>query len=131
MYRSHDTKLGRVEAPGRTSVQVRREIEGALTEPTAISHDGSRVAVVVREGGERHLSVMSTDGTNARTLAPLIDIPAHPARGPQIGRRGRMDCDERKRSVGTRLVQDSVQAARLSASSPVRSTTRSGRRTAS
>jgi Tol biopolymer transport system component len=61
--------------------EVRRDVGGALTEPAAISHDGSRVAVVVREAGERHLSVMSADGTNARTLVPSINIAGAPGQG--------------------------------------------------
>ena len=61
--------------------EVRRDLGGALTEPAAISHDGSRVALVVREGGERHLSVMSADGTNTRTLVPSINIAGAPGQG--------------------------------------------------
>jgi Tol biopolymer transport system component len=46
----------------------------ALSEPPAVSLDGLRVAIVVRQDGKRHLTVMSADGTNARTLAASIDI---------------------------------------------------------
>jgi dipeptidyl aminopeptidase/acylaminoacyl peptidase len=56
-------------------------VDGALTEPAAVSADGTRVAVVVRERGERHLSVMSADGTNARTVGPSINIGGAPGQG--------------------------------------------------
>jgi Tol biopolymer transport system component len=56
-------------------------VDGGLTEPAAVSFDGSRVAVVVRERGERRLSVMSADGTNVRTLAPSIKIAGAAGQG--------------------------------------------------
>src|SRR5256885_10484720 len=43
--------------------QVRRDVDGALSEPAAVSTKG-RLAVVVRKDGKRHLSIMSADGTN-------------------------------------------------------------------
>jgi serine/threonine protein kinase len=49
-------------------------VDGALSEPPAVSPDGKRVAVVVRQGGKRRLMIMSADGTNPRTLAPSIEI---------------------------------------------------------
>ncbi len=45
-----------------------------LSEPPAVSTDGLRVAVVVRQDGKRHLAIMSADGTNSRTLAASIDM---------------------------------------------------------
>ena len=54
--------------------EVWRGADGALSEPPAVSPDGSRVAVVLRREGKRHLSIMSADGTGSRTLAPSIDI---------------------------------------------------------
>jgi Tol biopolymer transport system component len=56
------------------SFEVRKGASGVLSEPPAVSSDGSRVAVVVRQQGKRVLAVMSADGTNARTLAPSIEI---------------------------------------------------------
>lgn len=47
---------------------------GPLLEPPAPSPDGSRVAVVVRQEGRRHLAIMSQDGTGSRTLAASINI---------------------------------------------------------
>jgi Tol biopolymer transport system component len=49
-------------------------VDGALSEPPAVSPDGQRVAVVVRREGTRHLSIMSADGTNRQTLAASIEI---------------------------------------------------------
>jgi len=48
--------------------------DGALSEPPAVSPDGRRIAVVVRQNGKLHLQVMSADGTNAQTLAASIDL---------------------------------------------------------
>ena len=54
--------------------EVRKGADGVLSEPPAVSPDGSRVAVVVRQQGKRRLAVMSADGTNSRTLAASIEI---------------------------------------------------------
>ena len=51
-----------------------------MSEPAAISPDG-RVAVVVRREGTRRLAVMSTDGTNARTLATSIEVEGAAGQG--------------------------------------------------
>jgi Tol biopolymer transport system component len=45
-----------------------------LSEPPAVSPDGTRVAVVVRQGGKRFLAIMAADGTDARTLATSVEI---------------------------------------------------------
>ena len=65
---------------GRPS-QVRRGVDAALSEPATVSPDGQRLAVVVRREGRRHLSIMSADGTNARTFAPSIDIEGAAGQG--------------------------------------------------
>ena len=52
---------------------VRRRVDGALSEPAAVSSDG-RLAVVTRKEGRRHLSVMSADGTSVQTLAASIEV---------------------------------------------------------
>jgi Tol biopolymer transport system component len=54
--------------------EVRKGADGALSEPPAVSPDGRRVAVVVRQQGARRLAIMSADGTNSRTLATTIEI---------------------------------------------------------
>ena len=64
LWRFHD---------GQTS-EVWKGADVALSEPPAVSPDGSRVAVVVRQRGKRHLTIMSADGTSIRTLAASIDI---------------------------------------------------------
>jgi Tol biopolymer transport system component len=46
----------------------------SLSEPPAVSPDGTRVAIIVRQQGTLRLLMMSADGTNARTLAPSITI---------------------------------------------------------
>ena len=51
-----------------------RNVDGALFEPPVVSPDGRRVAVVVRQQGKRHLSIMSADGTDRRTLASSIEV---------------------------------------------------------
>lgn len=61
--------------------QVRRGIDGALSEPPAVSPDGSRLLAVVRKEGERHLSIMSADGTNAQTLVASIGIDGAAGQG--------------------------------------------------
>jgi Tol biopolymer transport system component len=53
---------------------VWRNVDGPLYEPPAVSPDGRRLALVVRHAGKRHLSLMSEDGTNARSLAASIEI---------------------------------------------------------
>jgi Tol biopolymer transport system component len=59
---------------GRGS-EVWRDMEGALSEPAAVSPTGDRLAVVVRREGKRRLWIMSADGTDVRTtLAPSIEI---------------------------------------------------------
>ena len=61
--------------------EVRKGADGVLLEPPVVSPDGSRVAVVVRQQGKRHLAIMSADGTNSRILAASIDIQGWAERG--------------------------------------------------
>jgi len=53
----------------------------ALFEPTAVTKDELRVCVVVRQQGRRHLTIMSADGTNVRTLAASLDILGEAGQG--------------------------------------------------
>jgi Tol biopolymer transport system component len=64
--------LWRVQAG--EAFEVTKGADSAFTEPPAVSPDGRSVAVGVRQGGQRHLALMSADGTNARTVAASIDI---------------------------------------------------------
>jgi Tol biopolymer transport system component len=57
----------------RQASQVRRAVDGAIAEPPGVSRDG-RLVAVVRKEGRRLLSIMSADGTNARTLAASVNV---------------------------------------------------------
>jgi Tol biopolymer transport system component len=63
------------------AAEVSRGTDGALSEPAAISPDGSRVAIVVRQDGKRHLKVVSADGRSSQTLAPSLDIQGTAGQG--------------------------------------------------
>jgi Tol biopolymer transport system component len=56
------------------ATEVWRDLDGALSEPPAVSPDGSRLAVMARVSGRRRVTVMSADGTNARSIASTIDV---------------------------------------------------------
>jgi serine/threonine protein kinase/Tol biopolymer transport system component len=71
---SRGTGDGLWQVQNDSAFEVRRGAEGVLTEPPVASPDGRRVAVVVRQQGRRHLSIMLADGTESRTLAASIDI---------------------------------------------------------
>jgi Tol biopolymer transport system component len=58
---------------GQASEVSKRE-DGELFEPPAVSLDGTRVAIIVRRDGKRHLVAMSADGRSSRTLAPSLEI---------------------------------------------------------
>jgi len=46
----------------------------SLSEPPAVLQDGSRVAIITRSDGKQQISVMSAEGTDARTLDPSVAI---------------------------------------------------------
>jgi Tol biopolymer transport system component len=48
--------------------------EGALDQPPAVSPDGRYAAVVLRKDGKRQLTMTTTDGAEAHTLAPSINV---------------------------------------------------------
>jgi Tol biopolymer transport system component len=56
------------------ALEVWKGVNGALSEPPAVSRDGAHVAVVVRREGKGHLTIMSADGTSPRTLAESVDV---------------------------------------------------------
>jgi Tol biopolymer transport system component len=68
-------------ANGQVS-EVWRGVDGALFEPAAVSPDGTRVAIVVRQDGKRRLTLMSADGTGARTLAGSLEIEGASGQAP-------------------------------------------------
>ena len=87
--------------------EVRKGADGVLFEPPAVSPDGSRVAVVVRQQGKRHLAIMSADGTNSRTLAASIDIQGvGGARHRRLVARRHLDRHRWRRRAGAGFVQD-------------------------
>jgi Tol biopolymer transport system component len=61
--------------------EVWKGVNGALTEPAAVSRDGRRVAVVVRREGKAHLTIMAADGTSPRTLDESVDIQGAASQG--------------------------------------------------
>jgi serine/threonine protein kinase/roadblock/LC7 domain-containing protein len=77
--RGADVGLWRFQK-GRAS-EIWKGGERTLTEPPAVSPDGSMLALGIRQDGKRHLSVMSADGTNVRTIAGSIEIEGAPAAG--------------------------------------------------
>jgi len=64
-----------------SATDVWKGVNESLTEPPAVSRDGTRVAVVVRRNGSLRLSVMSADGTNPQTLAPSVAIQSSGGQG--------------------------------------------------
>ncbi len=64
-------KLWRRE--GDRSSEVWGTAQG-LTEPAAVSPDGSRIAVVTRQSGKRRLRLISADGTDSSEIAPKLDV---------------------------------------------------------
>ena len=71
---SRGTGDGLWKDDGRQAIDVWRGVDGALSEPPAVSRDGTRLVVVVRKEGKRHLMIMDADGTRAQTLAGSIEI---------------------------------------------------------
>jgi WD40 repeat protein len=71
---SHGTGDGLWRVQNGRAFELRKGAGDVLSEPPAVSPDGSRVAVIVRQQGKRLLAVMEADGTNSRTLARSIDI---------------------------------------------------------
>jgi hypothetical protein len=69
--------LWRVDAGGRMA-SVWNALNGALTEPAAIARDGSRVALLLRDGPRPRLVAVATDGTNPRTLSTGVTVRGTP-----------------------------------------------------
>ena len=87
--------------------EVWKAADDSLSEPPAVSPDGSRVAIIVRQEGKRRLSIMSADGTNARTLATVHHHTGvgRPGQRRLVARR-HMDRGRRQRRAGFGVVQD-------------------------
>ena len=56
------------------SVELWNGGDGALSEPAAVSSDGSLVAVVLRQNESLSLQVMSAEGGQLRTLLDAVDV---------------------------------------------------------
>jgi len=54
----------------------------AVTTAPAVSPDGSEICLALRHGGEAHLYLMSSDGTNTRRIAPTLDVTDAPSWSP-------------------------------------------------
>ena len=54
--------------------EVTKGAEGHVVETPAPAPDGSRVAVVVNEAGQRHLAIMNQDGQGSQRMAASINI---------------------------------------------------------
>ena len=62
--------------------EVQKGAEGILLQAPAPSPDGRRVAVVRKQGNKHLLTIMSSNGTDARTLAPSLDAHGTPDWSP-------------------------------------------------
>jgi Tol biopolymer transport system component len=47
---------------------------GALLEPPAVSTDGRRIAIILRQNGRLHLNIISADGAEIQPIAEMIDV---------------------------------------------------------
>jgi len=56
------------------AVEIWKGAEGALLEPPAISPDGRRIAVLVRQQGKRRLHVISPEGAELAPLTTDLDV---------------------------------------------------------
>jgi len=55
--------------------------DDSLSEPPAISRDGTRVVIITRQDGKRRMATMSADGTDAQTLGGSITIQGSGGQG--------------------------------------------------
>ena len=78
---AHGTGDGLWRVQDGQASEVWKRAEGGLSEPAAVSPDGSRVAIVVRREGKRRLVVLSADGRSSRTLARSLDIQGTAGQG--------------------------------------------------
>jgi serine/threonine protein kinase/WD40 repeat protein len=64
------------------AVEIWKGSDGPLREPTAVSFDGRRVAVVLRKKQRRTLHTLSADGGDVRPLGEKIDVTSAAAWSP-------------------------------------------------
>ena len=67
------------EYKGGAETELWSGSDGAVTDSPAVSPDGSRIAFVVRRGGQARLYVMASDGTSPQALAEKLDIRDAPS----------------------------------------------------
>jgi Tol biopolymer transport system component len=56
------------------ALEIWKGADGALLQPAAISSDGARVAIALRDRGRIRLNVMSSDGSGLRPAGETIDV---------------------------------------------------------
>ena len=56
------------------AVEIWKGSDGALREPPAVSKDGRRVAIVLRQHGRLRLHVISADGAQLHALTDMVDV---------------------------------------------------------
>ncbi len=54
--------------------EIWRGTQGGLQDPPAVSPDGRRIAIVIRERGKRRLRLITADGAESNAFAPEIDV---------------------------------------------------------
>nr|MDQ2901304.1 LpqB family beta-propeller domain-containing protein [Acidobacteriota bacterium] len=59
---------------GGKATEVRNGIQGGLLQAPAVSPDGRRIAIVIREKGKRRLRLITADGAESNAVAPEIDV---------------------------------------------------------
>ena len=58
----------------KQATEIWRGSRGALLEPASVSPDGLQVAVVLRQGGKRTLTLERVDGSQPRAIGESIDV---------------------------------------------------------
>jgi serine/threonine protein kinase/Tol biopolymer transport system component len=96
---------------GQTT-EIWKGSQGGLFEPAAVSPDGLRVAIVVRKGGRRQLTVKDVDGGELRTLADSIDVRGAAAWSPD-GKSLVVGAEERPDGALYKIPVDGGQPIRL------------------
>ena len=67
---------------GGRAIEVHRGAPGMLRQAPAPSPSGEHVAVVLTRGHQHVLTIMTANGTDARTLAPSLDVHGTPGWSP-------------------------------------------------
>ena len=89
--------------------EVWKRTDGGLAGPPAIAPDGARVCFPYRKEGHTRLNIMSANGTNVRTLVPLLDVRGGISWSPD----GQWIVVAADRGDGTHVVKISVDDGKL------------------